>query len=416
MPTTGINSFANERQLYRNYWGTELILGTSVTPTYRMYGDLRLTRSRPIADRNEYAGTFFKDYTAVRGGVVVDGTYAQNMTYEDAPILYRYSVQGGVAGVTDGNATPGYTWTQKPTASRKDIDFISAELGYPGFPFTSTGLHFPEFTISGDIDNAEACWMFNARALALTKNPKANALSSQVATGGSTSTVVKAAAGWTVNAYAGAFVEMLTGTAGNIGQKREIVSNDATTLTLAGYLPSAVVNTDTFSVGGVFTTGIADRVRETIEAPGTKLYLDTSSAIGTTEVPGRMISFSVNYNVNSSGKRFMDNTTGYSRFGFGATVVTGQVRLEGDDRDEYDAWIAGTDSKIRIKQTGSVIDSGAGTTKSAQIDIPFVEWDALTEDDRENNVTFTLTFRGMVDPSAGYPGQFVTKNKLSVLP
>src|SRR5215813_5444292 len=205
MATTGINSFPNERQLEKNQWGTEVILGTAVTPTFKMYGDLRLTRARPLADRNEYAGTYFKDYTAVRGAITVDGTYVQNCTYEDLPILLRYAVQGGVAGVTDGNPTPGFTYTQKPTASRKDIDFATVETGYPGMPFTARGLHFPELTISADIDNAEACWMFNARALALDKALKANALAT-TATGGTTTTVVKTAAGWVVNAYAGAIV------------------------------------------------------------------------------------------------------------------------------------------------------------------------------------------------------------------
>src|SRR5262252_5924189 len=232
MPATGVSSFANERQLEKNQWGTEVILGTPATISYKMYGDLRLTRARPLADRNEYAGTFFKDYSAVRGAIVVDGTYVQNCTYEDLPILFRYAVQGAPTPTPDAGPTIGYTYTQKPTASRKDIDYATVETGYPGMPFTATGLHFPEFTISADIDAAEACWMFNANVLALTKALKANSLST-TATGGTTTTIVKTAAGWTVNAYAGAFVELTGGTAGNLGQKREVISNDATTLTMA---------------------------------------------------------------------------------------------------------------------------------------------------------------------------------------
>lgn len=415
MTTTGVNALANERQLTRNYWGTELILGTLVPPTYRMYGDLRLTRSRPLADRDEFAGTYFADYTPVRGAVVVEGTYAQIMTYEDAPILFRHSVQGGVTPTDDTNTVHGYTWLQKPTASRKDIDYASVENGFPGLPFTVVGLHLPEFTISGDIDAADAAWMWNGPARALNKTPKALSLTT-TATGGSTSTVVKTSAGWTVNAYAGAFFEATSGTAGNLGQKREILSNTADTLTLAGYLPAAVANGDGFTISGTFTAGITDRTRETIEVPGTKVYLDTTSAIGTTEVVGRVISFSVNYNINSNGKRFMDNATGYSRFGFGRTRLTGQIRLEFDDRDEYDNWIAGTAQKIRIKQTGTTIDSGAGTTKYAQIDIYNAQWDSMPDDDRNGNVTLTGTFRGFVDTTQGVPVAFTTKNKLSALP
>ncbi len=50
------------------------------------------------------------------------------------------------------------------------------------------------------------------------------------ATGGSTSTLVKTAAGWTPNAYAGKFVRITAGT--GIGQVRKIVSNDATSLSI----------------------------------------------------------------------------------------------------------------------------------------------------------------------------------------
>ncbi|MBI5075634.1 MAG: hypothetical protein HZB62_10790 [Nitrospirae bacterium] len=50
------------------------------------------------------------------------------------------------------------------------------------------------------------------------------------ATGGSTSTLIKAAAGWTVDAYIGKFVKITAGT--GIGQVRKITDNDATTLTV----------------------------------------------------------------------------------------------------------------------------------------------------------------------------------------
>lgn len=412
--STAVNAIANERQLSRNYWGTEVRLGVPVTPTYRMYGDLRVNRARPLADRQEFAGTYFKDYTPVRGGVVIDGTYAQTLTYEDLPILLRYSVQGGVTGTSDGATTPGYTYVQKPTASRKDIDYATVEGGFPGMPWVATGLHLPEFTISADIDDTEAAWKWSGSAMALTKD--LDAVTSGVATAGTTTTITKAAAGWVVNEFAGGFVEMTGGaTTANVGQKREILSNTATVLTVAGVFPSAVANTDTFVISGTFTAGITDRTRETIEAPDTSVYIDTGT-IGTTEITGRIISWSVNYNINASGKRFMDNPSGFSRFGHGATVVTGQIRVEGDERDEYDAWTADTAQKIRFQQTGTVIDTGTSTHKLARIDVHNVQYDTLTDDDRDNNVTYTIGFRGFVDATAGVPITFTTKNALSALP
>src|SRR5215831_3965628 len=399
MPTR-VNSLPNELQLKRSYWGTEAVLGTLVPPTYRMYCDLALNKARPLADRKEFAGTRFKDYTPVRQPIVVDGTCAQALSYEDLPILARYGIVGGGTGVTDGNTTPGYTYTQAPSATKPDIDYASGEYGFPGMPETFTGLHHAEFTIAGDIDNTEACWTWNSRVMALTKDLKA-------ATTG---------AAWTANAFQGGYVRMTGGTPANLDQFAEIASNTTTTLTLVGTLPAAVAASDTFEISGVFTPGIADRTRETISMPNTLVYMDQASAIGTTQVKGRVISFSVTWANNSFGKRFAENATGFARYGFGAHVVTGQVRLEFDHRKEYDDWMANTAQKIRIRQTGTTIDSVAVTTKFAQIDIPNAQWDAMTEDARQENVTVTLTFRAYVDPTSGVPATLVTKNRLATLP
>jgi len=70
------------------------------------------------------------------------------------------------------------------------------------------------------------------------------------ASGGSTLTVIKAAAGWTTNLYAGCTVTMTGGTAGNIGLVRTISSNDATTLNFTPALPFSVANLDTFTISG----------------------------------------------------------------------------------------------------------------------------------------------------------------------
>ena len=402
MPTAQ-SAIANERQLVRAYATTEDILGVFKVPTFRLYGDLRLNRTAALADRNEYAGTVFKDYTAVRGAVAIDGTYAQGLTYEDFAILPRYAIVGGGTGVTDGETTPAYTYERVPSPTRYDIDFMSGEYGFPGMPFTFTGLHFSEFTVSGDIDAAEAQWMWNANVMALSKDLKDSAVAATTATGGSTTTIVKTGAAWVVNAFAGAFAELISGTAGNIGQKREVLSNTADTLTLGGVLPAAVASGDGFAVSGTFTAGVPDRERETIETPGTIVYIDPAGNLGTTEQTG-LISFSVTFTRNSFGKRFMEDTEGYSRYGFGAFVVTGQIRREFDSRDDYDRWTESEQVDIRIVQTGETIDAGAPSTSVAQIDCLNCAYDAITEDDRESNVTQTITFRTYVDPVEGWNG------------
>lgn len=415
--TTAFNQWPNERQLVRAYAGTMAFANTHVVPTFRLYGDMRITKRRALSSRREYAGTYFGKYSPVRGPAEIEGTYEQALSFEDLAILSRYAIAGGGAGVSDAESTPGYVYTRAPHATRQDLDVMSLEAGWPGFPRTADMLWFPECTISGDIDDAESAWKWSSRARARTYDANDNAVS-DTATGGTTTTVVKTAAGWTVNAYQGAYVLMTGGTVGNIGEIREIASNDATTLTLVTALPSAVANLDTFVIGGLFTAGITDRDRETIEAPGTVLSIDDDSgSIGTTDIDGEFISFSVTYMSNTSPKRFMENIDSYSsRIGQGEKIITGQVRLEFARRDEYDHWQNLDPRAIRIYREGSVIDSGAGTNKYAQLDIYRAFWDTLDESDREENITATFGFVGFVDDSEGIPFELSVKNTLATLP
>jgi len=71
-----------------------------------------------------------------------------------------------------------------------------------------------------------------------------------VATGGTTLTVVKAAAGWTIDQLIGQTVTMTGGTAGNIGLTRTITDNSATVLTVGVAFPFAVANLDAFTISG----------------------------------------------------------------------------------------------------------------------------------------------------------------------
>lgn len=411
---TNWNQIPNSEALKRAYAGVEAQAGVAVVPTARWYGDMKLTPKRTMADREEYAGTFFGDYTAVYGPWEIEGTYEQDLTYEDLPMLLRHGLVGGVAGVSDGNGTPGYLYEHKPTPDVIDLDSATLESGAPGMPMRATCLVFPEFTIKGDIDNAQAAWQWSSRVLACTQDLIAS--ETGIATGGSTSTVVKSGATWTINQFAGSYVRMTGGTAGNIGQVRRILSNTATTLTIAGLFPAAVVNTDAFEISAAFTGSAADRVRETIDAPGTQLFIDAST-LGSTQQLGSFISFEVTYMGNVKLKRFMENVSGYApRLDQGKKRVRGTVRMEFANRDQWDAWRNGLSRKLRIKQTGSVINASPATNKYAQIDIFDARWSDLTPDKRDNNLTKTLGFRGLVDHSEQSPFEIIVKNKNSANP
>lgn len=405
----------NESQLRRTQAGTHAPAnrGLAVTPTFKLYGDMQVNRAQPLADYTEYDGSFDADILPVRGAVTVDGTYAQNLTYEDFPILLRYGVKGQVAGVTDGQSTPGFTYTYAGTASRDDIDVATVEYGFPGMPFKCEMLHFPEFTISGDIDDAEAAWKWASNVWARTKD-RIVGWAQTAATSATSTVITKTGMTWTVNQFAGAFIILRDGAL--IGQVREIASNTATTITVVTAFSAAPAATVQFEVSGGFTAGIADRTRETINAPGTKLYIDPTT-IGTTQVLGKLISFSVTNQINSYGKRFMEDVSSYStKLGRGKRRISGIVRMEFDDWQEYDRWIALDKRLVRIQQEGTVINVSPETKKLAQINIPNCRWDAVTMDERESNITASFAFRSFKDAVAGYAAQYVAKTALSTLP
>lgn len=71
-------------------------------------------------------------------------------------------------------------------------------------------------------------------------------LTSGIATGGTETTLIKTGAGWGVDAYKDKFVTFTSGN--NLGQRRRILSNDATTLTLETALHYPVENLENFEI------------------------------------------------------------------------------------------------------------------------------------------------------------------------
>ena len=404
----------NYQQLRQTLAGVETVRGTKVTPTNKWYGALELNRHQPLAESEEYAGTFFGDYTPVRGAVMVDGTYAQNMAYEDA-FLYRYAVKGGVTGTDDGNTVHGYTYTFRYSGTRDDLDTASVECLYGGMTWESQGLVFPEFTVSADIDDAQAVWKWSSQVVAISKDLKAG-LDDVVATGGTTTTFVKTAWGLTIGAQVGKYVHFKSGTALNKDLFREITANDATSITFAA-LPAAVTAADVIDIYAMPTAGVSDRTRELVAGPGTTLYMDAlGGTIGTTPITGRLISFSVTGQAGITYKRFMDNvSTTSNKMDLGMRRVTGQIRLEFDRKREWDKYKALSPELIRIRQTGSQINAAPLTNKTATIDVYKAIYDDPTTDVRGNNVVVTWPFRGYVDATAGVAAEFALKSTLATL-
>jgi len=151
-------------------------------------------------------------------------------------------------------ALPPYT-----IETHRDMVGATASFQYKGMVINNLSF---SIGVGAKIMTSTASWLGqtvgNIAATALTGLPTTDPFmwedcilgvglaTSGTASGGSATTVVKAAAGWTVNAYAGMIVLTTGGTGPN--QCRKIVSNDATTLTCTPDFTVAPANLTTFKI------------------------------------------------------------------------------------------------------------------------------------------------------------------------
>lgn len=341
-----------EVQQRRAFFGTEATLGAGGTPTFREFLDIAINKARPLADIEEFPGNYFPDQTVVYGPITVDGTATGPLTFEDLAIRPRYAVEAAPAGVSDG-AVPGppaFTYAYRPDSDVLTRETAVVELGTPeaNNRWLATGVHWGEFTISADIDDAQASWRWASTLLALNKVPLVAAF-----------------------------------------------------------------------------TALGSRTRETIDGPGTQVFIDPhdGGTIGTTDESDRVISWSATYPFNSAGKRFMSDLDGFSRFGKGATRATGQLVMEFDSRAEYDAWEAKAERKLRFRRVGSEIhpaQTGPPVTpqtfKRATLDFFRVAFDTPTFGERATNITVTIPWRAYEDPTEATLYEIEAVVDLAVLP
>ncbi|MBK8233014.1 MAG: hypothetical protein IPK72_21125 [Candidatus Eisenbacteria bacterium] len=133
------------------------------------------------------------------------------------------------------------------------------------------------------------------RSTTVLESPAVTSLVTSTATGGTITTLVKTAAGWTPNAYEGAFVRMekVSASPNAVFEVRRIVSNDATTLTVTPAFTTAPVNTDPFTIFRVATHTIecaknmhAERLADLMSLPyDTTKWLTREGVLGISRSP-----------------------------------------------------------------------------------------------------------------------------------
>jgi hypothetical protein len=406
------NEVANKKVLA----GVETIPGTAVTPTTYWLGELAVTKTADLADRMDATGGYDRRVTPRMSPATFSGTYAEDLAFENLPRTVRYWLVGDTVGVSDGESIPGYVYTQSPAFATDNIDTATLQYGVDGLTFRSTGVSHNEGTITIDVDDTDGIWKFSSNLFVRSKEILPTVVEG-VATGGSTTTVVKTGAGWTINAYAGRYVNV--GFDSGAGQVRAIVSNTADTLTVSPAFSVAAAASDTFRIESAFTSGLTRPDYEYIPTYGTQVYIDPlDGTLGDTEIEDRIISVNITVGNQRTPKRFLDNDKNEvsAKTGRGARTISGQIRVEFDRFDEYNKWETLDGFGLRIYQEGSVIDPAGGpaTVKYAQIDVPVCYFSTPTEDARENNMTMTLPFWAFL-PDSDPILTIETKNALSAM-
>jgi hypothetical protein len=288
----------NETALRKVQIGKETVLGTAVTPTAKLGGMLNITEDRPLVDKAARDGTFGVAKNPKFGTRTFGGTYDDELSFEDFPILLQYGVAVAPTAVDDANTVHGYTRAYRPGQAL--FSSFSAEEGVDGLLHKARGLQFGDFTVSHDIDDADGNWKFSGNLMVVADALTAN-LFNGTATAGTTTTITQAAAGWTIDAFLGGYVKMLTGTAANIGEIRQISTNSATVITVASAFPAAVTAADTFEVLPLFTALTARDVNY-IQNEGTQLFIASTVAglaTASNEIVDKMIKFSITLQNNS---------------------------------------------------------------------------------------------------------------------
>jgi hypothetical protein len=407
MPGTGIR---NEIGLRRILAGTETDAGVATAPDYRWYGNLSIDKNAALVRTPEMTGSYDQLVTPRREVPTYSGTYGENLTFQSFAMHNQYAIAALATGTVD---TTAWTYTHSPHATNDNIASATLQYGVDGQVWRSTGVRHNEYTVTIDTDDADGVWKMSSNLFVRDKTQVV--ADSGTATASTTSTLADTTKTWTVNAHAGAWVFIDFGK-GN-GEVRQVVSNTATILTLDTPILSGAPTGKAYRIEGLFQAGVAFATYHSIPVPGTKLFIDpASTAIGVNEIADRMVSFNITVNNGRTGKRFANNTDALStRTGRGQRLVTGQVRLEFDRRDEYQAYENLSEVGIRVRQTGPTTSASPVDVQYAQIDVSRAVWDVVAMDERDNNITATFGFVAYLSTGENVV-DFKTRTNLSVLP
>lgn len=150
-----------------------------------------------------------------------------------------------------------------------------------------------------------------------------------------------------------------------------------------------------------------------------QLWIDTSSAIGSTEIIGRIVSAEVTIPSGVTRKWIVSGPTGGQNFGLcGRKRRHAEMKLvfELPDMTQYDLWAAHTSLKVRLRYNGPIIESTLRHYIQVDLYAPFdpMDWGEL----EGSNRTIALNLLSEYDTNAaaaGYDFCVVVQNDLATL-
>ncbi len=177
--------------------------------------------------------------------------------------------------------------------------------------------------------------------------------------------------------------------AGVMGQKLSLSIKQDQAWTYKASLIGQVV-TIAAKTGALSTAATITDVLGTL----TKVYIDTSSAFGTTQRVGAIVSADIDITVGTNPRYTLDGQRNPYRMAVtGNRTIGAKIVAEYDAQTEYTATHADTAKRVRVKATGPTL---GGSTYICQLDLPGT-WDSHEFGDDGGVVTEMLTLTGQYD-------------------
>ena len=342
--------------------GLEATAGTAVAPTHYLplTGTLNpaVERYRP----DEARGTLVEAY---RSRIVRQwGEWSGEGPLETylLPVLLNMAATGNMTGqpTTPDGATNARLWTFTPTITANDLKTATLYWGDRNAQmFRGTYATVDELTITADASGTDGS------SISVSGHTQFPGYGTYTVTGISKANPGVVTTSAAHGLVAGAKVRLID--VGGMIEVNDLVFTVATpsgsNFSLAGVNTTAYT---TYTSGGTVEV-IAPTFPSILSAPlisgsAMQMWLDTgASAIGTTEITGRLISAEHVIPTAYGYKYLAVGPTGsktYTRTGRGKRSMTTRVTLELTDLEQYQLFVDGTVVKLRIRHNGDLIETG----------------------------------------------------------